>query len=903
MLGRTRLGSQTRRVTFLAALMLAAGLFTLAAAEEEEANPRPPVKKIEVPDAEPPPSTPAPANVPAGVYFARLDDVARAATAATNPTIKKYLAGFTVAYDRLDDAKFKSHRITPVPFLWGKDKFPAEFGVAPLNTANGVEEVKTYKPRGVRHIDPFEQLAIDATVAFLKPTPPGPGVPTPSEKLSAAERLLTAVMFFHDSAREQNRRRGKNWEPIKTALYDKLTEVRIARVQQVAADKDWAKLKELSTRLIGLYRSKPKVLEPVYAARLAEAEQLVRSERVAELEKGRTLLNEYESRFPNTGNETAKRVRQILGERAKKFLNEADRIIGSNKTEARTLLKNVEAIDPDNPALRQLQNQLKSGYPVLVVGARRLPERMSPTLARFDSERQAVQLMFEGLLEALPDELTGVRFRPALADGRPIVGAGSRDTQLVRSANWTGPDGGIFDAADVAGTLRLFRQKPGSWAAAPAAWLNEPGFDPADPGHIRMRFKLGHPDPRQLLTFKMHPAQWLLQKNKTIDDVEFARHPFGTGPYKLAPGYRPPAPGESSREVIFVSNPGYARRPGRMGQPVIKEIRFIDIKPIKDLPTEFRADRLHILTDVPTADLPKYRVNNNLGGKVRVVTATRNRREYILAINHRRPQLQNPDVRQGLLHAIDRERILNDVFRAGVADAHSALAGPFPVGCWATPHPLGAAPPSLYNRDVAQAKFRQYLATPAAASSLDLAYPDDEPQAKAACERIKGMVESATAGAPKLTINLKPLPPRELIRLVEEEQRYDLAYVPFDYPDDWYPLALGSFLDPNAAGAGGRNYLGYRAKDSAPGDADDRLGRLLDEARLHRDPAKLVELSHEIHRRFIDAVPFVPLWQIDRHMVISTAVKVYLDGQAEEANPRLLDATTLFSSIGRWRIE
>ena len=38
-------------------------------------------------------------------------------------------------------------------------------------------------------------------------------------------------------------------------------------------------------------------------------------------------------------------------------------------------------------------------------------------------------------------------------------------------------------------------------------------------------------------------------------------------------------------------------------------------------------------------------------------------------------------------------------------------------------------------------------------------------------------------------------------------------------------------------------------------------------------------------------------------VVISTAVKVYLDGQVDEAPAKLLNPTTLFDSVGRWRLE
>jgi len=872
----------------------------LVADEEEEPQPKPPVRKVEVPEDEAPPMGDGTAN--GAAVIAKLDDVSRAISTAKHPDVKKFLELFTVAFDKIRIGNAALRRITPIPLVWGKDRFPAEFGIAELDLQNVAAEARAVNARFVGTLIPFEQIAVEEVEKFLKPVQPAPpDAPSAADKLAASERVLTAVLFFHDSAREKNIRRGKNWEPIKTTLYDKLTAVRVARVQQTSADKDWPKLRELSNRLIQLYKANPKVLEPVYAARLGEAEQLVQSEKVTDLERGREILGDYESRFPNTGNASAKRVHAELAKRAKQFLDDATRKLGTDDGGARNLLKTVEAIDPDNPELRSMQQQLKAGYSVLVVGARQLPERMSPATARFDSEKQAVELMFEGLTEALPDEHTGVRFRPVLAAERPGVGAGVRDLTLISSAEWSGPDRGLFDAGDVAGSLQLYRQRPGSWAAEPVAWLDEPGFDPADPSRIRIRLKAGHPDPRSLLTLKMYPARWFREKNKAVDDLEFARKPFGTGSFKLDPKFKPRGVTDKPTDVVFVANTAYSRRPGRAAQPSIKEVRFVDISTVPDVLTEFRAERMHILTDVTTAEKKRY--EEALPGKVRVVTAATNRRVYFLAINHRRPAFQNADFRRGIMHAIDREKILDEVFRAGEKEAHKVLSGPFPPSCWATPAntTVGA---TLYKPDVAQSKLRSFLAAPSSVASVNLLVPDDA-LSKAAGERMKVMIESATATDDrKLTVNFTPLPPRELLRRVEEIHDYDLAYIPFDYTDDWYPLALGSFLDANASGGGGRNFSGYLTRGSELTEEDERLARLLaDDARIHRDPSLLRTIAHEIHRRFDDAAPLVPLWQLDRHMVISNAVKIHFDGQFDEVSARFLNPTTLFSSIGRWRVE
>src|SRR5205085_8011100 len=97
---------------------------------------------------------------------------------------------------------------------------------------------------------------------------------------------------------------------------------------------------------------------------------------------------------------------------------------------ARDAARRAEALDPTVPGLRELLRELNASGAVLVVGVRQFPERMSPTTARFDSERQAVELLFEGLLEEVPDPAGGVRYRPGVALGLPTVTPGGREFLL-----------------------------------------------------------------------------------------------------------------------------------------------------------------------------------------------------------------------------------------------------------------------------------------------------------------------------------------------------------------------------------------------------------------------------------------------------------------------------------------
>ncbi len=896
-------------------LAVAVGLFTAFAIgavgqpPPEEEDPKGGVKKKVVVEDDPVIVRPkGPDAGPGSSPDARLDELIRAAAETPHPSLKELHLKNVYPHDKLT-TKGGFARIKPIPVAArGGDRLPPQFGYQEITRDGQVGEVQGINAVEVRRIDHFEELVLLDANALLALKPFGTGAApeawSSTDQLLAAENVMAAALRFHDYARGRNLRKGAGWDAIRKPLADRLREVRLLQlksaVTEAGATADWSRVREAGSRLMQAYPKDAAVAAEVASARVLEAKKLLASTKHFDHVKAKELLDEFDASYPGGGGEPVRALRAEISAIAQRAFTRAKDKKGVNDlTAARDSLAQAAALDSTLPGLREMQRELKAGYQTLYVGVRQYPTNMSPVTARFDSEKQAVELIFDGLLAEVPDDGSGARFRPGAATAMPAVVPNGREFQLrTQERGTTGPAG--FESHDVVGTLKLLQSRTDTWAAYGLPWFDELPT-PKDYATVRVAFKLGHPDPRALCTFKLLPAQWMIANNKQIDDAGFAEKPTGTGPYRLHSN--PKADGGAAREMVFVDNPLYGRWRDRAKLPHIKEIRLVEVAKVHNIIESFQQGSLHILPDVPTADLDKYR--NALGGKVQEYTAGTNRRVHMLAVNHRRPHMQSKPLRQGISMAIDREAILNDVYRAGKV-FHAGMGGPFPPRSWASPKGSGGNAVPLVNRDLAFTRLKTYLGDKSAKTEIALLYAKDDPQAEPACTKIKAQIEALfkDATGTKLTIQLEPvLTTNELMERVEDEHRFDLAYVPFEYPDDWFPYALGAMLDPQAGDRGGRNWTGFLTNGTGADDPDTRLGQLLNELRAFRAFDQLAKRTLEVHKQFNDSVPFVPLWQLDRHTLISNSVKVYTDDSETPVNPRVLNPTTLFQGIARWRLE
>ncbi|MBL8797905.1 MAG: hypothetical protein JNM56_28665, partial [Planctomycetia bacterium] len=651
---------------------------------------------------------------------------------------------------------------------------------------------------GITH---FEALAVAQVDDFLmRAARTNPPLAT-LEALQHAERALIEAARFHDAARERGQRSGAGWADLDKGLRNRLASVRVEQLRSLLAEKHWSAAAELASQLTRTDAERPDVRAVVLQTRVLEAERALAADRLDSFALARRRLEQLERQFPGSQDDkNLQRLREALQARARGEGVKLAALAAKDKDKARALLQQVETIWPEWSELRSWREKLGLDS-VLYVGVRHLPQLLSPATVAADSEKQAIELLFESLVRPIADPAVGQVYEPLLAAGNPRLIAQGRHFQMVRDARWYRPATADeptvnkeLTAADVSQTFRLAREAGGS-----PQW-RELLFDcrTADQNHFAARLTLhqGYLDPLSLMTFKIMPGH--LPK---LDDPKFARQPVGSGPFVFAGREKRRLKQTEFECVVFKANPTYTSRAGKLGQPYIREICFVPLKDSDDPRVYMLGERdgrfLHLLLDWPTKRIQELKSREAKLDDVQVHTL-RNRRVYFLAVNHRQTALQNEPLRRAIALAINREQILNNLFRDAQLPGqphHRPLNGPYPPGSW-------ACDPSLRS-DPHDAELARALAKKVESSrEIELKYPVDVPQVREACEQIRTQVKDLTG----ITLALKACTVWELRKAVELDHDYQLAYYWWDHPDDSY--WLWPLFDPASAERGGRNILG-----------------------------------------------------------------------------------------------
>jgi ABC-type transport system substrate-binding protein len=504
---------------------------------------------------------------------------------------------------------------------------------------------------------------------------------------------------------------------------------------------------------------------------------------------------------------------------------------------------------------------------VLVVGVRSLPEFLSPQFARSDSERFALDLLFEGLLRPGTDGAGGRVYEPALARDLPSVIPLGRAFMLT-DAKWS--DGNPVTAADVASTVEKLKKRAGRPGAETADWIA--GVSTDVPSRCQITLTRGHIDPLSLMTFKVLPAS-------ARDDIAFARKPVGSGPFL----YQGRQTMKGREYAVFPANPAYRVRPN---PPRLSAVWMVLSR---NPATDFKRRLFHFALTTHTGELAVLKPQapaagedaNRQTGKLEVnienagrVDTLFGRRVYFLAVNHQSPLLGEGgrELRRCIAHAIRRDAILTACFRAGFTEQHQPLTGPFPPGTWPCSPLAGRLDdPDLASRD-------RKPGSPSV--ELELKYPDGDPAVAEACKRMAEQVAEVKAG---VTLRLKAVPAADYHRQVFESRDFQLAYWHHDYRDDWFSPA--GLFERSANDVG--NFMHFVPSKE--------MHELLLDCQDRRQFGAVQEAMQRLHLTFAAEMPFIPLWHLDTHALLAA-------GLTTVPPAAQLDPLAPFTHVEQWSI-
>lgn len=841
-----------------------------------------PAEKKEDPKAD----VPAPAGADADVRSI-LEELQAAKTAPA----RDFFNSLKKPYDRLISSFGEGtvYRCELLPF---RELPETEFEVQVLDSTLSKSTSKTFKQgSGFRYI-PWEIHVMAEVDKFLEKKVTLDRV----DQLDVVTRALASTLQFHITLVDKKVRKDPAWSEVQRELSTKLLRLERERFLGLVEAKAYVAADQLALRLLRKHPDNLDVQKDVYWLQLLRLAREARANSDADLLKLREYLLAYEQLPGKKDDALTLQCRRRLRDRSTALVAEA-KSLNDRKMAAPALakLRQAEAIDPDSPGIADVRGRLQGT--VLYVGVAQLPENMSPATAVTESEKWAVELMFEGPLQAVPD-LDVVRYRPCLCEGLPTVMPLGRSFTLPRNIRWSREVTDPLDARDIKGTLALLRRPnlKDRWCADGLDVLRE--IDRIDdPFRFRLAYEQGVLEPLSRATFKVLPARYLQERGKAADDREFGERPFGTGPFRYEGREKE---GADRTCAVFRANPLYEQRAGRFGLPWVREIRFY-VPDQSKLNPDIIGGQMHLFPDAPADVVARCRNEDALQRIVNVVQPSTNRRIHMLAVNHRRTHMQNDKLRQGISAAIDRDKVLTEVYRRpGLEKNHSALTGPFPRPSWATP-PQGKEA-SLYKPGAGGLIAEGLGGSPI---RIRMIFPAGDKKLAEAAQLIRTQIELASqdkTGKALIELDAAALPPQTFREKLELEFDYDLALTTFDYRDDLYSLA--GLLDPEAAGRAGRNLLGYLAAGTAPTDADRRLRKLIDEARLSRNFGQHVrDKTWELHSLFNQRLPFIPLWQLDRLMVVHRTLEFHFESPDLPSSPEKIDPAVLFTGIEMWRLQ
>jgi len=365
--------------------------------EEQEESKTPTIKKpIKVDDDDIDVRRPKPAKL--GVT--QPADLEPEARNSKHQVIKELFHALAKPRDVVNLKNGQSVKVDPIPEFIGPQSDPEQ----KVHLQGYDDKGKALTPqdmplKNVVKIRPYEDITLGEVDNLMDHK----SVPR-LDLLQAAEKALTAVVRFHSGAREKQLRKGDAWSDLEKRLRDKLIAVQLEQLQALADTNDWENTYGLAARLGDSYSDKD--LRSKFAfqvARVIAASLKGKKYDEKRYEEARWRTKMLEQLFPESP--AALPVSDDLKQQAAGLFEQAKQHKDKDPTQALKLATEAETIWPDLPGIRDFRLKLSNTYPILVVGVSSLPENMSPATAVTDSEKQAVELIFESLVKSEENQI------------------------------------------------------------------------------------------------------------------------------------------------------------------------------------------------------------------------------------------------------------------------------------------------------------------------------------------------------------------------------------------------------------------------------------------------------------------------------------------------------------------
>lgn len=480
---------------------------------------------------------------------------------------------------------------------------------------------------------------------------------------------------------------------------------------------------------------------------------------------------------------------------------------------------------------------------VFVYGDFGYPESLDPVTATKASESRIGQLIFDSLIV----QNSQGDFVFSLAQDVDISPDGLSYTfVLKKNLKWA--DNTPLTSKDVEFTLSLMlNPRSDNYDATLLEYIEDVVC--LSPGMITLVLAKPFYSPMSLFTFKILPKHKFT--NHFIKRTDFfAKSPMGCGPFQYST--------HKDNTLVFTVNPAFSHR--RM--PFLSEVHARIYNQKKEAAKDLLEKKISLVCEIPPSMISNFEANS----EEFVLRRYQSRTIHLIAFNHRKENawyelFQDRRIRKALLHAIEREKILNQIFGASNSknqkrQAHALISGPFPINSWAYNDkilPLETNIPyarQIIKEALEEKKYfwekKEWRNKEGKPISISLKYPSGDEEIEQACKSIADSFQ-------KLGIDLvlEPKDEKKLSQEVFLDQNFDLVYTKYIFGNtiDIYP-----FFDASRTGKGQSNFSGY---------IDPKLMELFYQLRSSLNPWLLRTISHKIHTIVHEENVHLFLWQLD----------------------------------------